>query len=293
MCDGCNRVSLLRTKGLARPLLPAEEWRRVEAYAVQDAGLGTDAFGTNVDALGLAYAVGFWLHQHYFRVQSVGHASIPKTGAAIIAGNHSGVLPFDGVMLATDIFRHTDPPRLMRYMVDYFVYQMPFLNVWFRSLGQIPGTRRNFDGLMDEGHIIGVFPEGADALAKPKDKRYQLLPFSAGHVELAARHGVPIVPVGIVGAEEQMTFVADIKPLARLLRVPYFPITTTFPWLGPLGLLPKPVQYRIHYGEPLLFGPDVAEDLEARDQAAATVRDAVLDLIDDALRKRRKQRGTR
>jgi 1-acyl-sn-glycerol-3-phosphate acyltransferase len=236
--------------------------------------------------LGFGYAVGYWLHRHYFRVVSSGHDHLPKRGAAVVVGNHSGVLPFDAVMLGTDIFRYTDPPRLLRYMVDYFVYQVPFLGTFFRQLGQMPGTRRNFDGLVSEGHLVGIFPEGAEALGKPVERRYELYPFSHGHVELAARHGVPVVPFGLVGAEEQMTMVADLKPLARALRLPYFPVTTTFPWFGPLGLLPRPVRYFIHYGDPIEIDPAVLRTIEAREAEVARVRDAVDDLIHEGLKTR-------
>lgn len=277
-----------RRRELARPLLPDREWARVEAYILDDAGFGTDRFGTDGDTLGIGYALGYWLHRHYFRVVSAGHDHLPKRGAAVVVGNHSGVLPFDAVMLGTDVFRYTDPPRLMRYMVDYFVYQVPFLGVFFRSLGQMPGTRANFDGLVEEGHLVGIFPEGAEALGKPVEQRYELYPFSHGHVELAARHGVPVVPFGLVGAEEQMTMITDLKPLARALRLPYFPVTKTFPWLGPLGLLPKPVRYFIEYGEPIEVDPGVLRSIDVREREVARVREAVADLIDLGQKKRQK-----
>ncbi|MBX7078626.1 MAG: acyltransferase family protein [Nannocystaceae bacterium] len=282
---GRRRIELIKA------LLPDAEWERVQAYALTDAGFGTDPFGTDPDVLGLGYAVGYWLHRHYFRVVSSGHEHVPRNGAGVIVGNHSGVLPFDAIMLAVDVFRHTDPPRLMRFMVDYFVYQVPFLGVFFRSLGQMPGTRRNFDGLVEEGHVIGIFPEGAEALGKPAERRYELYPFSHGHVELAARHRVPVVPFGLVGAEEQMTLVTDLKPLARALRLPYFPITTTFPWLGPLGLLPKPVRYYVHYGEPITIDPDALRSVEVREHEVARVRDTVADLIQRGLEQRRDYEG--
>ena len=276
-----------RKAELVKPLLPTAEWDRVQSYALNDAGFGTDPFGTNPDLLGFGYAIGYWMHRHYFRVVSAGHEHIPSLGAAVIAGNHSGVLPFDAAMLAVDVFRYTDPPRLMRFMVDYFVYKVPFLGVFFRSMGQIPGTRRNFDGLVHEGHVVGLFPEGAEALGKTAAHRYELQAFSHGHVELAARHRVPVVPFGLVGAEEQMTMIADLRPLARALRLPYFPVTTRFPWLGPLGLLPKPVRYFINYGEPIHVDPAALDSVDVRTREVERVRDAVADLIQRGLVQRR------
>jgi 1-acyl-sn-glycerol-3-phosphate acyltransferase len=276
-------MSLLRSKRLPmdmlRPLLPASEWERVQSYPVQDVGFGTDVFGTRRELLGFAYAIGYWLHRYYFRVVSAGHEHIPKTGGGVVVGNHSGVLPFDGMMVGADVFRFTEPPRLVRYMVDYFVYQVPFIGAFMRGMGQMPGTRRNFDGLVEEGHMVGIFPEGAKALGKKAEHAYELLPFSHGHVELAARHRVPVLPFGLVGAEEQQTMITDLRPLARALRLPYFPITTTFPWLGPLGLLPRPSRYYIHYGSPLRIDPDALRSIEVRRHEVERVQDAVAELI--------------
>ncbi len=287
--------SLLRSKSLPmdllRPLLPAREWERVRAYPMNDVGLGTDAFGTRRELLGFAYALGYWLHRHYFRVVSAGHEHIPAQGGGVVVGNHSGVLPFDGMMMGADVFRYTEPPRLVRYMVDYFVYQLPFVGAFFRGVGQMPGTRRNFDGLIEEGHLIGIFPEGSAALGKETSRRYELYPFSHGHVELAARHGVPVVPFGLVGAEEQQTMVADLRPLAKALRLPYFPITTTFPWFGPLGLLPRPSRYFIHYGAPLQIDPDALRSMEVRNQEVERVRDAVTELLRRGQATRREYQG--
>ena len=286
---------LLRSKrlpmDLLRPLLPAKEWERVQSYPVQDVGFGTDAFGTRRELLGFAYALGYWLHRYYFRVVSAGHENIPERGGGVVVGNHSGVLPFDGMMIGADVFRYTEPPRLVRYMVDFFVYQMPFVGAFFRGVGQMPGTRRNFDGLIEEGHLVGIFPEGAHALGKTAEQRYELLPFSHGHVELAARHRVPVLPFGLVGAEEQQHMVADLKPLAKALRLPYFPVTTTFPLLGPLGLLPKPSQYFIHYGEPVHIDPDALRSIEVRQHEVERVRDAVSEQIRRGQSARRKRRG--
>jgi len=276
---------------LLRPLLPAREWDRLHAYSMQDVGLGTDAFGTRRDLLGFAYALGYWLHRHYFRVISSGHDNIPSEGGGVVVGNHSGVLPFDGMMLGADVFRYTEPPRLVRYMVDYFVYQIPFVGAFFRGIGQMPGTRRNFDGLVDEGHLVGIFPEGASALGKTAEQRYELYPFTHGHVELAARHGAPVIPFGLVGAEEQQTMVANLEPLAKALRLPYFPLTTTFPLLGPMGLLPRPSQYFIHYGPAIEIDPDALRSIEVRHHEVDRVRDAVAAQIRKGKETRRQRRG--
>ena len=264
---------------LVRTLLPASERARVQAYLLDDSGLGTDVFGTTAAGVGSAYALTYWLHRYYFRVVSAGHEHVPHEGPAVVVGNHSGVLPFDGLMVTTDVFRHTDPPRLVRFMVDFFVYRLPFLGTLFRSLGQVPGTRRNFDGLIAEDKLVGIFPEGADALGKTAERRYELYPFSHGHVELAARHGAPMVPFGVVGAEEQQTVITNLEPLAHALGLPFIPVTRTFPWLGPAGLLPKPVRYYLHYGPPLTIDPAALERIEVRRREVARVRAAIAEQL--------------
>jgi 1-acyl-sn-glycerol-3-phosphate acyltransferase len=273
---------------LVQTLLPERERERIAAYALDDAGQGTDVFGTSAAGIGNAYALAYWFHRFYFRVVSAGHEHIPLDTAGVVVGNHSGVLPFDAVMVTTDVFRHMDPPRLVRFMVDFFVYRMPFIGTLFRSLGQVPGTRRNFDGLIEEGHLVGIFPEGADALGKPAEDRYDLFPFSHGHIELAARHGAPVVPFGVVGAEEQQTVITNLEPLARALNLPFVPVTRTFPWFGPAGLLPKPVRYFIHYGEPLIIDPAVLASIEVRTREVERVRDAVREQIHRGLEARQR-----
>ena len=86
-----------------------------------------------------------------------------------------------------------------------------------------------------------VFPEGVKGTGKPFAERYRLQRFGrGGFVEVALRTGSPIVPIAVVGSEEIYPKIADSPLLARAFGAPYAPITPTFPWLGPLGLIPLP-----------------------------------------------------
>ncbi len=217
-------------------------------------------------------------------MRSEGHQHIPADGAAVLVANHGGLLPFDGAMAAVDIFLHTDPPRLARAIVDRWAGTLPFVNVFFARVGQVIGTRENFTALLDRGKLVLTFPEGIDGIRKPINQRYQLQHFHVGFVEHALRAQAPIVPFAVLGSDDQAPILYDVKPLARWLGLPVAPITPTFPWFGPLGLLPYPVGYRIVYGEPMRlyerFGPDAADDARLVRELSAQVRRTVQRLVD-------------
>jgi 1-acyl-sn-glycerol-3-phosphate acyltransferase len=217
-------------------------------------------------------------------VRSEGHEHIPTEGPAVLAGNHGGLLPFDGAMGIVDVALHTDPPRLARTIVDRWAGSLPWVNVFFARVGQVVGTRENFANLLDDGQLVMVFPEGIDGIRKTVTQRYRLQHFRVGFVEHALRHRAPIVPVAFIGSDDQAPILYDIRPLAKWLGLPVAPITPTFPLLGPLGLIPYPVRYRIVYGEPLRyherFGPEGADDPRLVRYLANQVRRTVQLLID-------------
>ena len=243
-----------------------------------------DRFGFSPLALRRSLPFFHALYRAYFRVQSQGHEHLPAKGPAVLAGNHAGLLPFDAAMTVLDVMLQTDPPRLPRAMVDRWAGTLPWLNVFYARVGQVIGTRENFSDLLDDGQLVLVFPEGIEGMRKRIHQRYRLQHFRIGFVEQALRARAPIVPVAIVGSDDQTPILVDIKPLARWLGLPVVPITPTFPWLGPLGLLPYPVGYRIVYGEPLCFhehfGPEAADDAPLVRQLASKVQSAVQRLLD-------------
>jgi len=240
----------------------------------RDAGHGYDAFGMHPDFVALADALTSPIHRGYFRVRSYGTEHIPAYGPGIMASNHSGTLPLDGMMLWADIINNTDPPRNARAVADYFVSTLPVISTLFARCGVVTGSRGNARTLLEAGELLLIFPEGTPGIGKPFTDRYQLQEWRVGHVELAIRYRAPVVPVGIVGAEEQMPQLARI-PMPRTSPVPYLPVPAT--------PLPLPVRYHIHYGEPLRFDrefePRDADDPELVEAAARRVRDAVQQLI--------------
>lgn len=243
-----------------------------------------DRFGLSRSAIARSFPLFYALYRLYFRVQSEGHAAIPREGPVVLAGNHGGLLPFDGAMTVLDVLLKTDPPRLPRAIVERWAGQLPFVNVFFARVGQVVGTHENFAKLLADGEAVLVFPEGVEGIRKPITQRYRVQRFHVGFVEHALRARAPIVPMAVLGSDDQAPILFDVKPLARLLGLPAAPITPTFPWLGPLGLLPYPVRYRIVYGEPLhfheRFDPEAAQEPGVVRALANQVRRAVQTLID-------------
>jgi 1-acyl-sn-glycerol-3-phosphate acyltransferase len=133
---------------------------------------------------------------------------------------------------------------------------------------------------------ILVFPEGVRGISKTFDKRYQLQPFGLGFMRLALDTGTPILPLGVVGAEEQAPALGNAERLAKLVGAPSFPLTPTFPWLGPVGLLPLPVRYRLHFGELMHFEGDPEDEDRAIEEKVDRVSHAIQTLIDQGLEQR-------
>jgi 1-acyl-sn-glycerol-3-phosphate acyltransferase len=255
---------------------------RADHLAFADAGHGYDRFGMHPDFVAVGDALAGPLYDHYFRVKSYGAEHIPAVGPAILAGNHSGTLPLDGAMLFLDVLRHTHPPRVARPVADYFVLALPVISTFFARSGVVGGSRGNARALLEAGELLMIFPEGVPGIGKPFSERYQLQEWTKGHCELAIRHGAPIVPVGIVGAEEQMPQLARLRA-PKGSPLPYIPI--------PLTLIPFPVRYHIHYGAPIPvhedYTPDQADDPSVVSEAAARVKAAVQALLDQGLSDRK------
>jgi len=275
---------------LARKLLPPNEFDRAMSMHINDLGFGYDQFGMEKESAILALTALRYIYKYWFRVDSVGHENIPLEGAGLIVPNHSGVLPIDAAMVAADVALKLPRPRVMRAMVDNFAGFLPWMNVIFYRTGQVVGARRNFRDLLSAGDLCGVWPEGTRGIGKPFSQRYNLVKFNVGFIEMSLTFRAPIVPTAIIGAEEQMPLLGDIKPLARLLRFPYFPITPTFPLLGPLGILPLPTQYHIYYGEPIRYfeeyGPETVDDPETVRMLADKVQLIVQDMVNKGLANR-------
>ncbi len=191
-----------------------------------------------------------------------------------------------GISISTALLMEADPPRIARGMAEYFIPRLPWLNVALTRSGSLVGTPENCIHMLENEECVMVFPEGVRGINKPFYKRYQLQRFGLGFMRLALETGTPIVPVGVVGSEEQQPGLANLEGLGRMLGMPAFPITIGFPWLGPLGLLPLPVKYRLYFGEPLLFEGDAHDDDRVIEARVEQVKQALSALLERGRRER-------
>lgn len=255
---------------------------RTQALVVRGNEFGYDEFGLSRDSLRTAATIARWLYRNYFRASAFGIEHIPAAGRVIFVSNHSGQLPFDGLVINAAAFLEPPQPRLVRSMVEYFVPSVPFASYLFARWGQITGTPENCRRLLAAEEAVLVFPEGARGISKPFSKRYQLAEFGKGFMRLALEMQAPIIPVAVIGAEEQAPAV-NVKPLARLLRTPSFPVVPYPPFFP---LVPLPVKYRVYFGEAMSFTGDPDDDEEVLDDKVKQVRTRIQSMIHIGLRER-------
>ena len=219
-----------------------------------------------------------WLYRTWFRTEVHGIENIPE-GRVLLIANHGGQLPLDGLIVGTATALEGNPPRILRAMVERWVPTLPFVSTLFARCGQIVGNRDDCRKLLENEQAVLVFPEGVRGSGKTIWHRYELQRFGLGFMRLALETGAPIVPVGVVGSEESIPSVLDLKSVARLVGAPYLPVPATLPLLGPLSMLPLPTKFILHFGEPMQFGgnPD-ASDAEVHDKVEQ-VKDAMRGLI--------------
>ncbi|MBA9001446.1 lysophospholipid acyltransferase family protein [Thermomonospora cellulosilytica] len=228
------------------------------------------------------------LYQYWFRTELRGLENVPESGCALLVGNHSGTLPIDGLMLQVAVHDHAH--RDLRLLGADLVYQVPVLGHLSRKAGHTLAHPADAHRLLAKGELVGVFPEGFKGVGKPFRERYRLQRFGrGGFVETALRARAPIIPVAIVGAEEIYPKIGDVRALARLLGLPYFPITPTFPLLGALGLVPLPSKWLIRFGEPMFlegYGPEDADDPMTVFDLTDHVRETIQQMLYDTLLER-------
>ncbi|MEV3901912.1 lysophospholipid acyltransferase family protein [Mycobacterium sp. NPDC050551] len=227
------------------------------------------------------------LFKSWFRVEVSGIENLPETGAALVVANHAGVLPFDGLMTSVAVHDKHPTHRDLRLLAADMVFDLPMVGQAARKAGHTMACTSDAHRLLAAGELTAVFPEGYKGLGKHFKDRYKLQRFGrGGFVSAALRTKAPIVPCSIVGSEEIYPMIADVKLLARLLGLPYFPITPLFPLAGPLGLVPLPSKWHIEFGEPIEtadYDESAADDpmvtFELTDQVRETIQQTLYQLL--------------
>lgn len=228
-----------------------------------------------------------FLYSRYFRVECTGIERIPEVGRCLLVANHSGTLPLDGVMIKTAVKLEHPAGRDVRWLTEDFIYHFPYLGSAMNRLGAVRACQENAERLLAKEKLVAVFPEGVKGIGKLFAQRYRLQRFGrGGFVKLCLRTGTPIIPVAVVGAEETNPMIFRFESISKALGLPYVPVTPTFPVLGPLGLLPAPTKWQIHFGEPIEFGgygPEAAEDETLVAKLAERVRATIQGMLDKAV----------
>jgi 1-acyl-sn-glycerol-3-phosphate acyltransferase len=245
---------------------------------------GVDPFGLDPEWMKYVILTVATLHRRYFRTEVHGIGNVP-TGKVLFVANHSGQVPIDGALIAAAMLMDAEPPRLVRAMVEKWALSLPFVSLFFARVGQVVGVPENAQRLLAQGEALLVFPEGTRGISKTFDQRYKLTEFGLGFMRLAIETDTPVVPIAVVGGEEQYISVANLEGLARLLRAPAFPIVPQL--FLPGGQLPLPTKYRLWFGEPMRFSGDADDDDAVIEEKVWLVRQTVQSMLNRALKERK------
>jgi len=265
-------------------LLGRDFEQRVEILRARYVGMGGDPFGFDVTTASNAAMMLAFFHRMYFRTEVFGIENVPS-GRVLLVANHSGQVPIDAAIVGSSLFFDANPPRVVRAMVEKWTATLPFVSAFFNRVGQVVGVPENARRLLEMGEVLLAFPEGIRGVSKPFERRYQLEQFGLGFMRLAIETDTPIVPVAVIGAEEQYVSLGNLKWAARLLNIPVFPLIPQV--FVPGAQMPLPTKYRIHFGEPMRFkgGPD--DDDTVVSDKVWLVRQTISDMLRHGLATRR------
>ena len=273
-------------------VLPREARESLDAVARRlSGGYDEDDWGYDEGFADAALPFLEFMYDRWWRVHAEGVERVNAHGRALLVANHAGIVPWDATMMGVALMREHPLPRPPRFLVLNWAFQLPYISVAMRKLGGVPASPFNAIRLLEQEELVAVFPEGVKGAGKSYRDRYRVQRFGrGGFVEIALRTGAPIVPVAVVGSEEIHPKIGESGLLARLTGAPYFPITPTFPLLGPLGVVPLPSRWRIEFCDPIdlsEYGPDAAANRATVLEISDRVRDVIQGKVYENLVKRR------
>jgi len=236
---------------------------------------GLDPYGLSRAHLHFVMTTLGWIYRHYFRCKVHGIDNIPKSGRAMLVGNHAGGIATDGAMILAAAFFELQPPRLAQGMADKFIARLPFGSHLSGRIGQLTGLPEHAVRLLSDDRLLMVFPEGTRGTAKLYSERHTLVPFGTGFMRLALQTGTPIIPVAYLGGGDAVPTVMNLQRLGRLVGAPYLPIT---PYLLPI---PLPVSTSIHFGDPMRFDGDGSEEDTAILAKVGELKERIAALIEE------------
>lgn len=285
---GRTEALAVEERSLPGTELFAELRRRLSTLGMSERSGEVDEFGMDEIVVRRARPVLDFLYERYWRVDIAGGEHLPEQGPCLLVANRSGLLPYDGLMVAHAVERLRPAVSRPRFFVAAWLMTLPFAQPYLARLGGVRACRENAERLLEAGHFVVVFPEGMKGAAKVFRDRYRLQRFGRGGVvRIALETGVPLVPIGIVGAEEAHPVLFKWTPPGRPL--PFVPVTPTFPLLGPLGVVPLPAKWVIRIGAPVelsQLAPDAARDELLISRLTEDLRAEIQALVDGALRER-------
>jgi 1-acyl-sn-glycerol-3-phosphate acyltransferase len=278
--SGIGELLQGRLGRISERFLSTDLTRRVDAATHGVNAFGYDKWGFSPRYAKRTLALAEKLYRHYFRVSVHDIERVPP-GRGLLIGNHSSQLAYDGMMVATSMLMEANPPRVVRAMIEKFFQRQPLVNILMARSGQLTGLPENCERLLRENELILVFPEGARGGGKLWKDRYKLMEFGTGFMRLAMKTQAPIIPFGFIGGEEICPALVDVKPLARLLDMPYVPLTPT------VLPLPLPAKCSIYFGEPLRFEGSGDEETADILSKVEVVRSRVGELVQRGLAERK------
>jgi 1-acyl-sn-glycerol-3-phosphate acyltransferase len=290
---GLRRLATVDAGDLAAATRNVADFLNTHAQLAQRRRRGettVDEFGFDQEWTETLVPLVAWVYRNWWRVRAIGVDNVPAEGRALLVSNHAGVIPYDGAMVRAALLLEHQQPRHARALVLNGLFSMPGASWLVRRTGNTLAHNADALRLLESDELVLVFPEGAKGTGKPYADRYRLRRFGrGGFVEMALRTGSPIIPISIVGSEEIHPNLAEIPALARLLGMPYAPITPTFPWLGPAGLVPLPSSWIIEFHPALRLS---AEERSAAGDPAAmlAISDRVRDVIQAGVYRNLKRR---
>jgi len=231
------------------------------------------------------------IYRNWFRVEWEGLEKIPTGGGALIVANHAGAIPSDAPAIMHGI--ETELHRPVYGLAEYIFREMPVVGTLWSRVGGVTAQPENaYRLLREQGQLVLVFPEGTKGTSKSYRERYRLRRFGrGGFVEIAMRAGVPVVPIAVVGAEESMPILFKLPQLAKVLGVPYVPVTANMVALGPLGLMAYfPAKFKLRVLDPIRFDVRADQPRYSRSKVmdeSENIREKIQEALYDMLRARR------